>query len=286
MSIVVRMVGQFGNQVLTHVLCKILAERTGLAYRAPKCFIDKQRRPVQWSGSPIFQLESSEGRATDRLPQVIDCLHWFDMASLDRDRMIIVRQWFGQRYEFLQPWKEKIQRYWLRFMVPLPVQDVDRDAIYVHVRRTDYVFLDEASGVRPDPAQNGTATTLEEYARCFAEFPDAKRCVLVTDNAADPFLDDLIRTAEDCSLSATVQSLAWDLDFLTLAAARFVVISQSTYSWLAAWLGMAEKIVCPCFPGTFWHHGMGLHGAPGPGEHDYPNLYPDDESERWTWITG
>lgn len=84
----------------------------------------------------------------------------------------------------------------------------------------------------------------------------------------------------------TCELLPWDVDFLTLASARWVILSQSTYSWLAAFLGRAEKVICSVKPGTFWGNGVGLQGSQmGPGGRDFPNLFVDDEPGRWVWVT-
>jgi hypothetical protein len=124
----------------------------------------------------------------------------------------------------------------------------------------------------------GTATTAEEFEACLSQFPDAKRIVVISD---DPHS----AAAMPWPLDFSVSSNPWDVDFITLASARWVVLSQSTYSWLAAFLGRAEKVVAPVFPGTFWGNGIGLQGPQtGPGGLDFPNLFVDDEPGRWVWL--
>lgn len=282
-----RMVGQFANQCLMYCLARILSDRTGLAYRAPLGFKMKSGEPVQWSGEPLFTMRDAVGVRADGIPQVIDAWQWFDIGSLDPRRPVIVRQWFGQRYEILKPYKDRIRNDWLR-IAPERFVETDPEAVYIHVRRTDYV---EYMPNRPaDPMLQGTATSMMEFARCLNEFPDAKRVVIVTDADDDWIQQNMERLGQNptwLGLPATVQSRAWDIDFLTLASARWLILSQSTFSWLAAFLGRAEKVVCSVKPGTFWGNGVGLQGPQtGPGGRDFPNLYVDDEPGRWVWLTG
>lgn len=272
------MVGQFANQALQFVLARILADRTGLAYNAPSYFKTKSGDPVQWSGEPLFTMQSAPGRHADGIPQIIDAWQWFDIGSLDPRRPVIVRQWFGQRYEILKPYKDRIRNEWL-CIPPERFVETDDEAVYVHVRRGDYI--EYAPGRMADPMLQGTATTLDEFERCLAEFPDAKRIIAVTDSPWDA-PDEEVFVKRFGKPVAT----AWDIDFLTLASARWVVLSQSTYSWFAAFLGRAEKVVCSVRPGTFWGNGVGLQGPQmGPGGRDFPNLYVDDEPGRWVWLT-
>ncbi len=274
-----RLLGQFGNQLQTYLLCKILAERMFIDYRPPAEFVTKAGKPVQWSGVPLFKMLPTSGRKLETMPQFIDAVQWFDMDGLDHERPIILRAWFGQRYEFLKPWKGRIKHDWLRLGRPfLPVEDRD---VYVHVRRTDYVDLGNGMGP-PSQLHNGCATTIDEYRRCLAEFPGAAMVRIVTDDYSDPFVKQL---GDALGLPWTAEPTPWDVDFMRLASARQLIICQSTFSWWAGWLGRAEKIVCPMFSGTFWANGMGLVGPPAPGELDFPNLVVDDEGDRWVWVT-
>ena len=277
-----RMVGQFANQALQYTLARILADRTGLAYNPPKGFRTKDGSPLEWTGEPLFTMQSAPGRRADGIPQIIDAWQWFDLESLDPNRPVIVRQWFGQRYEILKPYRDRIRGEWLRipperYVIPRP------DAVYMHVRRGDYI--EYAPGQMANPMLQGTATTLEEFDACLCEFPDAKWVVIVTDAPWDRFFD-LDKLAQRWGKRVMLMAAStWDKDFLLLASARWVILSQSTYSWLAAFLGCAEKIVCPVFPGTFWGNGVGLQGPQtGPGGRDFPNLFVDDEPGRWVWL--
>ena len=76
-----------------------------------------------------------------------------------------------------------------------------------------------------------------------------------------------------------VVSEAWDQDFLTLASCRKLIISNSTFSWWAGFLGKSARVVCPLFAGTLWDKGR--------TSRDELNLVVDDDPPgRWTFVTG
>jgi hypothetical protein len=274
------MIGQFANQAIQYCLARILADKTGLAYNAPSVFRNKYGAKVQWSINPLFEMRPVSGRCSFGELQVIEARQWLDTETIDPDRPVFVRQWFGQRYEILKPYKDQIRNEWLKIS-PERFVETDPEAVYVHVRRTDYI--EYAPGQAADPMLQGTATTLEEFDACLAQFPDAKRIVIATDEPWSPIFDELPKRWGKPVILRT--GATWDRDFITLASARWVVLSQSTYSWLAAFLGRAEKVVCSVRPGTFWGNGVGLQGPQtGPGGLDFPNLFVDDEPGRWVWL--
>lgn len=271
----VKFEGQWGNQAMQYCIAKILSHKTGIRYDPPASFLDKRGNPVVWSGEPLFVPQSTEGVGLDWSPPKrgpTPHLHWIDLDTVDPTKPIAG---YFQRYELLQPFKYAIREKWLNIPADRHVA-TDPEAVYIHVRRTD--FVDIGGGQAPDTTRQCSATTMDEYAACLKQFPDARRVVLVTDNLWDPFLSQFNRFG----LPWMAQSDAWDIDFLTLASCKWLLISQSTFSWWAGFLGRAEKIVAPVFPGTYWGNGLGAIGA---DREEFPNLHPSDEPERWTWVT-
>jgi len=271
----VRFDGRIGNQCMQYVVGKILALRTGVRYDPPASFVDGKRKPVIWSGEPLFTMKPTPGKSIATLPSTrrnYAHVHW---ANLDALEIASPIEGYFQRYELIREYKDRIRNEWLK--IPddrfLPT---DPDAVYIHVRRTD--FVDIGGGRAPDTTRQCAAATLDEYAACLKHFPDAKRLVLVTDDITDAFLLRFVAFG----LPVIIQSLAWDIDFLTLASCRWLLISQSTFSWWAGFLGRAEKIVCPVFGGSYWGNGLGAIGA---DRAEYPNLLVSDEPGRWVWVT-
>lgn len=276
-AIRVDLIGQLGNQKFAYCFAKVLAARTGLEYRAPAGFLDKQGRPIRWTGTPLFTMESSPGRAGDTSHRIKRrCGHWLDLTEFDHATQIHLQAGYYQRYEYYRPYVNTIRNDWLKLQVPFI--ETDPAAVYCHVRRKDYV---PTRGRPVTQQQQPLAATLDEYAACLRHFPNAKRLVVCTDDPRDPWFQELDRLG----LPWTFTGGTWDQDLLTLLSARNLLMCQSTYSWWAGFLGRAERIVCPVFPGTHWRLGMdgGITGPPANG--DYPSLCVDDDP-RWIWEQG
>jgi hypothetical protein len=271
-----RFIGQFGNQLFQYCFARIVACRTGLGFTPPDAFLTKNGKPVVWSGTPLFQLARCGGELRRRgADLLIAAGNHYDLDTLGHDvRRVRIRTGYFQRYELYRPYKEQIRTDWLRLQVPLIA--TDPEAVYVHVRRADYV---PGVGNPNDPRRHALATTIDEYAACLKHFDDAKRLVLCTDDPHDPFLHEFHRLGLPFSLSGGT----WDQDLLLLLSADNLLICQSTYSWWAGFLGRARKIVCPLSRGTLWW--FGATEGQGPTKPDHPNLIVDDEPDRWTWVT-
>ena len=268
MSVSVRFMGQIGNQLFQYCLGHILAEQTGQCYRPPRVWLNKQGRPVKWTDEPLFPLKEHPGKPAIGPSQQFSVMHWIDFAAVDANKPVAFTHGYYQRYELFRAYKNDIRNDWLN--LDAPFVPTDQDAVYIHVRRTDYTD--------GNPSIQGLSTTIDEFSECLGHFPDAKRMVIVTDDPNDQFHQQFGKLG----LPWTISGLEWDRDFMLLASCRWMVMSQSTYSWWAGFLGRAERIVCPMSEGTFWRHGLGLYGPAAP---DYPNLYVDDEPERWIWAT-
>lgn len=271
-----RYIGQWGNQLTQYVFCHVLAARTGLSFRPPSGWLTKSGQPLRFSHElMVVPKDAIGGQRRNGEKLVIQFDHWFDLESVPADaRAVVVQHCYAQRYELFRAYKDEIRNDWLKIRVPL--LDTHPDDVYLHVRRTDYVpGVDNPN----DPARHCLAATLDEYAACLREFGSVRRLIVATDDPRDPFIQDLSK------LGTPVEVLGgtWDQDFLALASARQLVIPQSTFSWWAAFLGRAQRVVCPITAGSHWWYGRNLKGPPANGQRDYPNLLVDDEPGRWTW---
>lgn len=271
--------GRFSNNIIQHAFCKVLAERTGLAYFPPPYLLDKDYRPLAWSDEPLFKLTPTDGLRLTGVPRAIKARHWFDFQTVKSDWPIVVREGFFQRWELFAPYLDKIRNEWLK-IEPRRFVPTDDNAAYLHARLTDYVRL--ADGSVPDPRERGAASTPEEFSWCLREFSNCKRLYIVSDSPddAETLGWDKILYDAGCKMKWSVcEPAPWDEDFLLLASAKNLVISQSTYSWLAGLLGRAEKIVCPCPPGSFWNLGL--------SSREQPDLFVDvDADKQWLWCLG
>ena len=273
--VTIRFMGQFGNQLFQYVAGKIASDITGLAFTPPPTFLTKSGKSVTWTDAPLFSMEASAGDAVRQhgRPVTYTGEHWVDWNQFKDASKVCFRNGYFQRYECIKPWKHKIKNEWLKLQTPLVPPDPD--AVHVHCRRSDYVL---GVGNPSDPSRHCISTTLDEYADCLSQFPDAKRLVIYTDDIRDPWLQEFRKLRYPWSISGGT----WDQDFLAMASCRWLLIAQSTFSWWAGFLGVAEKIVCPMSPNTLWYYGKDLYGPPN--RKDYPNLIVDDEPGRWIWL--
>ena len=268
-AIRVDQVGQLGNQMFDYAIAKVLAHRTGLSYRPPAGFLTKSGAPLRWTGEPLFQMVPSPGRSpTNGRPINRACGHWLNLEDFDHATKIRLRSGYYQHYAIYRPYKELIRQEWLRLRVPFV--ETDPEVVYCHVRRMDYA-------PPRDPRATGLSTTLEEIRRCLQYFPDARRLVVTTDDPRDPWHQELNKLGIPWSMHGGT----WDQDLLLLLSAHNLLISQSTYSWWAGFLGQATRIVCPLSRNTLWWYGRESGSPPTKG--DYPNLIVDDEPGRWIW---
>lgn len=265
------LIGQWGNQATIYVTAKILAAMTGMAYTPPRDFVDKSDSPVQWhQDTPLFVMEPTYGRSLEYRPRVFRGPHWINPSMISPQRPIHLTGGYYQRYEFLRPYKYEIRTEWLRMYKPF--MPVDPQAVYIHCRRTDYVV---ERTIRQQRNGSPAANSIDEYAICLRAFPDARRLVIATDDPRDPFLYEFQKLGLPWSISGGT----WDQDFLMLASARWLIMSQSTYSWWAAFLGIAERIACPLPKDSVWYYGRTATGA-----ENAINLIVNDEGDRWKWI--
>jgi hypothetical protein len=263
--------GQIGNQMFHYVLGKILAEKRELSFEPPRYFVDKSGNPVVWSQEPLFKQRSTKGRKWKEEEALqFGAYHWYDFDALpDRSLHLCYGHWC--RYELYRDWKNKIRQDWLHIPENRYVE-TDPDAVYIHVRLTDFVTQD---GLPINTNFQSSTTTIDGFRKCLDALDKTsyKRLVIITDDPNDAFLDGF----KQFGLPITIQSKRWDEDFLTIASCRQLIMSNSTFSWWAAFLGRPERIICPFFPDTYWGRGYGARGAE---REQYPNLYVDDE-ERW-----
>jgi len=257
-SIVTPLAGQFGDQLFQYVAGKIMADVTGLSYVPPFSFLTPHGHPVAWSGPPVFAMTPTVAkiRPQDGVTKQFIGEHWIDWSEFKGASQVFM-QGFFQRYECIKPWKEHIKSQWLVPNVSVPLSN--SNTLYIHYQKFDRQI------------------TLKEYDACIQQFSDIKRLAICT---SDPN-DDGLNCFDQLGIPWAIANGSWDSDFLTLLSAKWLIISQTTYAWWAAFLGQAKKIVCPIPNGTLWSYSRS--GKPKP-QKDYPNLIVDDEPERWIWM--
>lgn len=217
----VRYRGRFGNRLFQYCFGRILAEELGFALCA-----DSIR------GFP-GTAETVSGQAHDH-PVVVLEHHVVDLPAVVRDRRArrVVVDGFFQRYEYYRSYRDRIRSEWLR-RDDEPRSEVGAGDLTMHVRLGDYVTA------------HGAALPFSYYESILRR-TRYDRLILCSDDPDDPFLrrfapyQPIIRRAAELD------------DFRLLRAARKIVLSQSSFSWWAAFLSEAEEIYFPLPATGFW----------------------------------
>lgn len=177
-----------------------------------------------------------------------------------------------QDFKFYKPFVGEI-RTWLRLP---PHKSGGHDEILVHMRRKEFRRTYTAGfGVeRQRSTQMWTPTELLSYA--VESFGAGHRVIVVTDDRND---EEVVRFAK--RHNATVESKSEKVDFLRLCFAQKLVMSESAFSWWAAFLGKAVRVVCPIWERSKWY--LGAEGHPG---FPCPIIRNDPRFEYPLWSNG
>lgn len=211
--IVVVYKGQLGNNLFQYCLGRLLAHELGYALdAAPIAGFPNTQSPV-------------DGRRFGE-PSMTITGHHLQVAELRRRRpqcRIVLHGWF-QRSEYYRPHRDDILR-WLAFDDRVRRPDT-RPRTVVHVRRNDYVT-------------NGWALPFSFYEESLARLGEVGDLWILTDDPRDPFFDRFARWRPRFAAGSALE------DLRMMSMARRIVMSQSTYSWWAAFLGEPEQVICP-----------------------------------------
>lgn len=210
----VRYKGRLGNNLFQYCLGRILAEDFGYALQAG---------PIAAFPNTIESVEGEQHRA----PEEVLTGHRIDLARIRADRSprrIVLDGWF-QCYEYYREHKTRIRK-WLTFDATITAPLIQPDLV-VNVRRTDYVWL-------------GWALPFSYYEAALERLlPRGGSVWIVTDDRFDPFFRRFAAWRPKYFLGTPAEQM------LFMARARRLVMSQSTFSWWATFLGDSEEVVCP-----------------------------------------
>ena len=209
----VRYKARLGNNLFQYCFGRILAEALGFElHAAPIDGLPNTREAV-------CGLRHGE-------PEVVLTGQRVDLDAVlgdHRPRKIVLDGWF-QRYEYYRPHRDRIRR-WLQFGPDVAAPRRVPDTV-LHIRRTDYVQL-------------GWALPFSFYDQALERVPAAGDLWILTDDPKDPFFRRFDRWRPTFATGTPLE------DLRLLMSARNIVMSQSTFSWWAAFLGDPQMVVCP-----------------------------------------
>jgi len=166
--------------------------------------------------------------------------HHADIDMLVNHKGDVIVDSFVQKSKFYIEYREELKN-----LFKVKDTTVNKNKLVLHVRETDYVTINAFLGY--------------DYYSQLISSSGYKNVVIVTDNSKSNTVQKLINE-DGCTLSTAgvvdtfavrSDSRAMD-DFKTLMYSENIAISQSSFSWWAAFLGNHKKIIFPFKTGLDW----------------------------------
>ena len=166
--------------------------------------------------------------------------NYVDIDYLLSTEKTVVIDSYLQRAEYYLPYRDLLKKVFKCENLTL----VNKDKLVLHIRETDYIQLNAFIGY------NGYKKIIDT-----AGFSNI---IIVTDNSNCETVQRLV--ADGCVLNTTGVvdkfSFTWDgrgiNDFKTLLLSENIAISQSSFSWWAAFLGIHKNIYIPIGDNSIW----------------------------------
>lgn len=212
--------GRMGNRMFQYAFAYILA--------------NKRNTCLFSSGLPNFNIPDTLKRATPVNPIYTRSFgdNFIDFNVLGTTQRDVVVNSFVQKSEYYLPYRNELRN--IFNIKPYTVKD---DKLVVHIRETDYVQINQFLGY--------------EYYRSLIDYSGFKDVVIVTDNSECDTVKRLLK--DGCRLNSegivknfsTTNDARAMSDFDTLLNSDNIAVSQSSFSWWAAFLGEHTNIVFP-----------------------------------------
>lgn len=182
----------------------------------------------------------------------------FDMNKIDNHLGKIIISGYSQRYEHYIKNKNNIKK-WLKIENEDSYQIPNENDIVVNVRLGDYVNL-------------GWDLPIEYYEEMLKK-ETYENAYIICDEPQNSKLNKLVSMGCIIKDNSDYKKLKYIADFVFVKNAKKVVISNSTFSWWAAFLGQG-KVYYPCikFP---W--------MPNPGKDDVDLMVYDEERYNFVY---
>ncbi len=252
--ILVNYSGGLGNTLLQYCMGRILAERTG--FRLVANHLDG----FVGTAETVTGVECSSRGSVQLTNQIVN----IDEVVKSGSQIVLGPMGFFQRYEYYKPYKEKI-RQWLRTDY-YDVGQTKNDAI-IHLRLGDCVLGDLAEHPYVMPV---------EYFQTALRSMSFDRLYVCSDpeTLGHPMFHEYMESFKEYD----PKLLGGDYiqDFMAVKSFNKIIMSQSTFSWFAAFLSDASEIFVPVPEG-------GEHGNEWSIESPGVALFVDDE-ERYKYL--
>jgi hypothetical protein len=219
--------GRFGNQLFQYSMLFGLHKRNGYDFcipNAPKCTLGDVFDGIRF-GEPqniVRRVGEPNGAATiylgniENIPDGTDFIGYFQSPKYFDHCSDALKSHLSIKEKYLNAVKPFIQTY--------------RDLGFIHVRRGDYTTVSDCH-----------PPVTVEYIKAAVEISKAKKFVVVSDDirwckANLAFLDPIYSPFSEMDLG---------YDFTLMTQCSSAIISNSSFSWWAAWLGKEKDVVAP-----------------------------------------
>lgn len=223
-----RYTGRFGNQMFQYAAARILSkEKKEYLYVQNNCDYPIAKEFEN------FDLNSSEQTYETKKEYNQITVGGFKLdyeQLINHDGKIFLYGYF-QDYENFLPHKNYVKSLYSFQKKKEFYQD---DLLAIHIRLGDYF-------------DQGCSLDIDYYIDVIKT--SKKLPVIYTDDIQSPYIKEL-KEKLDCPI---VSNSCWE-DFVELASYKHICISQSSYSWWAAWLSNAETIYYPLNSTNYWQH--------------------------------
>jgi hypothetical protein len=219
----VKYLGRTGNQLFQYVMARILAEKTGMSM---KC------QPITG-----FNISNNLQGLTLQGDRLTLKRHVIDIESAVIHKGPIHLEGYFQRSSYYIPYRKKIIGEWI---------DVSKNIkeLFGHVVKTKLFSMPSESDLcmhirLGDYHSHGYTISFDHYVKMIDAF-DYDRLWIFTDSPNDRFL-----TQFSYLKPTVISSNNHVLDWYFFSKFRNMIISQSSYSWWAAFFSNANRVVYP-----------------------------------------
>jgi hypothetical protein len=225
----VELIGGLGNNMFQYALGRIIADEKGYNLNTTKLdqldqFFKNVKNITDRKSvtAPVLQI----GYNTKVGPQT-----YIEQEVADFEGTIKVEGFF-QRHEFYNAHRDKLLK-WFKTDVELEKVPGENDLV-LHVRLGDYMGL----GWQLETEIFIDILKREEYNKYF----------IVTDDPDNTIIDDILQAVDGGEVVSTDKIS----DFEFLCRSKLLVLSHSSFSWWAAFLGNARKVIVPYNSNKGW----------------------------------
>jgi hypothetical protein len=209
----------FGNHMFQYAVSRILSKQTKYFLNAvkPGKFLELntlENNDIVYQDNPLIYDKSE-----------------VDYDELSKHRGLLYMYGFFQSYQNIKNDKEYVRRI---YFFEKDKTLYDDNLISVHIRLGEYY-------------RDDNHLPIEYY---IDVIKDSKKIpVIYTNEPNNPLIDE-IQKLFNCEV---ISNSEWE-DFVSIASYKNIIISQSSYSWWAAWLSDASTIYYPRTSKRYWQH--------------------------------